>query len=98
MLEKAGMDKNHCALCSSDIPFSLVIPSVVFTFLINVFQKQEDRLKDQPITCYFASQRGNLFITLNRSRNGLFTASFFAGLGHRLCPVVAKNGYICFTT
>lgn len=75
MLEKAGMDCNHCALCSSGISFFLVIPPVIFTLLINVFQKI--RLVGRPaITCYFASQRGNLFITLNRSRNGLFPVSF----------------------
>lgn len=75
MLETAGMDWNHFALCCSGIPFFLVIPPVVFTLLNNVYQKL--RLIRRPaITCYFASQRGNLYITLNRSRNGLFPASF----------------------
>ena len=36
MLEHAGMDNSHCALCISDIPFPLVISSVVLTLFINV--------------------------------------------------------------
>lgn len=77
MLEQTGMDKNHCALCRSDIPFSLFIPPVVYTLLINVCSYI--RLVAWPVqSCYFASPCGNLRIISNRYPDGLLPAFAFA--------------------
>lgn len=68
MLEQTGMDKNHCSLCRSDIPFSLFIPPVVYNYWLH----------DQSSTCYFASPCGNLRIISNRYPDGLLPAFAFA--------------------